>query len=200
MATVEEITSTGAPRSKGVTSSPVGTVISGMEPVLQGASDGNGTVQSIRLFQPADASGSVGLLGVLSYAVQMLFNGTSFDRQRNNHAEVPIASASRTATTAAAVTVYNERYLEVIINVTVPGTGSVTVNINGSDPASGAAYLLLASAAVTTAGTVVLRIGPGLPDVANASANRALPRTLQIQVVHNNANAITYSVGYNLSV
>ena len=109
-----------------------------------------------------------------------------------------LPSASRTTTqTSPDFSSQGCRNIAVVLDVTnVAAAPSVTVTINGKDPASGKYYLLLAGAAVTTAVTNVYKVGPQLPAAANVSANDVLAPTFQIVVTANNANAGTYSVGY----
>jgi hypothetical protein len=126
----------------------------------------------------------------------MLFDGATFARQRGNVESTLLASAARTATVSTAdQTNHNGQGLIVVLDVTVPGTGSVTLSIEGKDPTSGKYYTILAGVAVTTAVTVVYRVWPGLTAVANATANDRLPKTYRVTVTHNNANSISYSVG-----
>lgn len=87
-----------------------------------------------------------------------------------------------------------------VLDATVPGTGSVTLTIQGKDQVSGEYYTLLAGAAVTTDSTNVYKVYPGLVVAANAAANDILTATFRILVTHNNANAMTYSVGASLVV
>lgn len=89
------------------------------------------------------------------------------------------------------------RGLFVIIDVTVnAGTaGSVQVNINFKDPASGKYILLLASATLSAVATIVLRISPELTASANLIAKDLIPETLQIVATGGNGGPITYSVG-----
>lgn len=87
------------------------------------------------------------------------------------------------------------RGLRVVLDVTVPGTGSITLTIQGKDPASGKYYTLLQGAAVTTLTTNVYEIYPGITAVANQAANLSLPRVWRVLVTANNANPMTYSVG-----
>ena len=129
----------------------------------------------------------------------VLWNGTGFDRARANIAVALMPSSTQTVTVTSADQLnVNGPALTVILDITVVGTGSVTVNINGRDPASGKYYPLLVSAPVTTNGTNVYRVAAGLTAVANLVANYHIPRFFQIQIVANNANPVTYSVGYNL--
>jgi hypothetical protein len=132
---------------------------------------------------------------------QLLFNGSTYDRVRNNETVSLLTAAARTTTQTSAdlVNFNGASFLDVILDTTVASTGSVTLAINGKDPASGKYYPLLAGLAVTTVTTNVYRIGVGLTPVANAAANLPLPRIFQIVVTANNANSQTYSVGYNLT-
>lgn len=117
-----------------------------------------------------------------------------------NDAVTLLASASRT-TTQTSANLYNPyaKGIQVVLDMTVVTAGpSVTLTINGKDQASGKYYNLLTGAAVTTVTTNVYRIYPGLTAVANATVSDNVPLVFQIVVTANNANAGTYSVGYNL--
>jgi len=87
------------------------------------------------------------------------------------------------------------RGVKVFVNTTAIGTGSITVTVQGKDPASGAYFTLLASAAIVTNLLTVLSVYPGLPATANVSANDVVPRTWRVSVVANNANPATYTIG-----
>lgn len=111
-------------------------------------------------------------------------------------------SAARTTTiTGADITNdVNASSLVVVLDATVNagGLGSVTVNIEGKDSASGKYYTLLQGAAVTTVSTNRYIVSPYIPASANAVAQTIIPSVFRISVTANNANAVTYSVGYNL--
>lgn len=112
-----------------------------------------------------------------------------------------LASLART-TTQTSTDLQNQGgfgSLNVVLDMTVVGTGSVTITINGKDPASGKYYLILAGAAVVTNSTNRYRVGQTLAASANAVAQDYLPAVLQIVVTANNANSATYSVGYSLT-
>lgn len=128
---------------------------------------------------------------------QGLYNGATIDQQRGNLDNIVVLpSAARTTTqTSADMTNYNHRGIIVVLDVTVPGTGSITLEIDAKDPVSGKYYAVLAGAAVTTTITNVYRVYPGLTAVANATASDVLPRTWRVKVTANNANSVTYSVG-----
>jgi hypothetical protein len=66
------------------------------------------------------------------------------------------------------------------------------------DTASGKYYQILAGTAVTTNSTNRCRVGVNLAAVANSVAQDYLRRTFRIVVTADNANSMTYSVGYCL--
>lgn len=128
------------------------------------------------------------------------FNGTSFEAMHSNRNITLLTSASRTVTTASADQEnINQSGVHVVVDVTdVSGGGDITVRIEGKDNVSGQYYLLLDSTSINTTGTVVLRVFPGATAVANQVANDIIPRTWRVNVVANNSNPITYSVGASL--
>ena len=92
------------------------------------------------------------------------------------------------------------RGVKVLANVSAIGTGSITVTVQGKEPASGQYYTILASAAIVANGQTLLSIYPGLPAVANVSANDVLPRTWRVLVTANNANPVNFVVGASVIV
>jgi hypothetical protein len=131
---------------------------------------------------------------------EFAFNGSTFDRTRNNEDVTLLASASRTTTqTSADLVNYNGKSaIIVVVDVTSAGTGSITFSLDGKDGASAKYYNILTGSAITTNSTNRYRIGPDLADAANSVAKDYLPRTFRIVITANNANAMTYSVGYCL--
>lgn len=112
-----------------------------------------------------------------------------------NDSFLALPAAARTATvTSEEQTNLRQRGALVTINVTAAGTGSITAAIQRWDPAAGWVDML-ASAALTTDGAVTLTVYPGLTPANNSVASAVLPRLWRVRVAHNNANAITYSVG-----
>jgi hypothetical protein len=111
-----------------------------------------------------------------------------------------LASASRTTTqTVSDIDTHGAQYLNVVLDMTTVGTGSVTLSINGKDPASGKYFTILAGSAVTTNSTNRYKVGPSVAASANAIAQDYLPATIQLVVTANNSNAATYSLGYSLT-
>lgn len=141
-------------------------------------------------------STTVTAMGSIGYG--LLFNGTTWDRQRGTSALVVLASGARTTTqTSAALTNYNHRGIRVVVNTTVIGTGSITLSITGTD-ANGITYTLLSGAAIITNTTNVYTLSPNIATVANVSLADHLPRTYGVVVTANNANSATYSVASEL--
>lgn len=115
-----------------------------------------------------------------------------------------VASQDLTLITATGVTTtqtssdqinYTGRGLIVVLDMTTVGTGSVTLEIDGKDAASGKYYALLTGAAVTTNSTNVYTVYPGATAVNNTTTCFPLPHTWRVKVTANNANATTYTVG-----
>jgi hypothetical protein len=82
-----------------------------------------------------------------------------------------------------------------VLNVTaVPGVDTVTLIIEGKDPASGTYYPVLTAAARVASGQDVLQVQPGGAVTANVSANASLPDTYRARVIHSAGTAFTYSL------
>jgi hypothetical protein len=130
-------------------------------------------------------------------AGELLFNGTTWDRKRNNLAGVLLASEARTTTqTTADQTNYNGRGIHVILDVTaITDTPSIVLKIEGKS-ASGIYYTLLEGAAVTGVSKNIYKVMPWAANVANVSAADLLPRTWRIVITHSDADSITYSLDY----
>lgn len=129
-----------------------------------------------------------------------LFNGATWDRNRNNIAGTLLASAARTATTSSAdQTNYNGQAVAVTVNVTVvPGVETLTVTIEAKDPVSGAYTTILSSDALVATGTVRMRVGTNITAVSNLAAADVLGRTWRVTVTPSASGSFTYSVGYDV--
>ena len=136
-------------------------------------------------------------LGLVTLGTEYLYNGSTFDRKRANTEETILASAARTATTNSAdFTNYNARGAHFIVDVSaIAATPSITVTIQGKDPISSNYYDILVSSALTATGTTILKVYPGIGQVANGAASDILPRTFRVSVAHADTDSITYSVG-----
>jgi|SRR3569833_485349 len=128
-----------------------------------------------------------------------MYSLTEIENTRVNQDVTLLASAARTTTqTGSDITNLSANTLVVCLDVTTAGTGSVTILIEGKDAASGKYRTLLQGAAVTTVTTNYYKVGPTIAASANAIAQEYLPTTFRITVTANNANSVTYSVGYSL--
>jgi hypothetical protein len=125
----------------------------------------------------------------------LLFNETTYDRERGNTELSLLASAARTtATQSADQTNFNARGLHVIIDCTA-WAGNFTPSIQGKDPVSGNYYDILVGNAITAIGTTVLKIYPGIGAIPYGSASDILPRTWRVSIAVAGASSNTYSVG-----
>jgi len=84
-----------------------------------------------------------------------------------------------------------------VIDVTdTTATPSVVFTIQGVEPISGNTWAILASSAITSAGTTVLRVHPSLTASANAVAKDILPQAININCNHADTDSITYSIRF----
>jgi len=145
---------------------------------------------------PADGFTISGGRALIAAAVACAFNGSNYERVRNNLAVSLLASAARTATVSSSdQTNYNHRGVKVFINVTAAvDTPSVVFTIEEKDSVGAGYNSILASAAITGTGLTVLTVYPGAVAVANRVANEPLPRTWRVTATHADTDSITYSV------
>lgn len=130
----------------------------------------------------------------------LLWNGTTFDRQRGvvDLGALITAVAATTTQNSPDQTNYNGRGVKVRLNTTAIGTGSITLHVQGKDSVSGSYYDLLVGAAVVTNALNIYEVYPGVTVTANVSASTAVPRIWRVQTVANNANAASYTVAVDL--
>lgn len=112
----------------------------------------------------------------------MLFNGTTWDRARNNHYVNIDTSAAHTSTfNGATATNFNGRGVMVYINVTAAsGTPSMLAKLQYSFDGTNffdADTTNLQSTAITGIGAYVMMVYPGIATAANKALNGILPRT-----------------------
>lgn len=132
----------------------------------------------------ADASGNptVPLVG----ADLALFNGTNWDRQRNNISPQTVDSSSaRTASgNGATYTNYNGAGVIFFVNVTAVSGTTPTMTVRLQESWDGTNWrdidtTNLQTASITAAVLAKLELGRGLANVANASRNGNAPRLLR---------------------
>lgn len=124
---------------------------------------------------------------LFTQAYNILFNGTSFDRQRGNvdsAALVTLAAQAPGTVNSADQTNYNGRGAKFAMNITaLTGGASVQLQLFGKDPVSGVYYLIAQSAAITATGITIITVYPGIATVANVSLNDIIPRTFRVAAV-----------------
>lgn len=110
--------------------------------------------------------------------------------------EVVIPQAARTADADFTFTCGTTGGLFVIDVTAATSTPSVVFTIQGVEPLSGNVWTILASAAITSTGTTVLRVHPSLTASANTIAKDMLPQAININCSHADTDSITYSVRF----
>lgn len=143
--------------------------------------------------------GRVILPMVMMALVWLAVLGSAFAQDVNFNAnQTPLALAARTATNSTVDQVnMGWRGAVVLVNVTVaPGGDTITVSIQGKDPASANYYTILTGAAETTTGLKVYKVYPGVTAAANAAASDIIPQTWRVTITHSAGTSFTYSVSY----
>lgn len=135
---------------------------------------------------------------VWTKAQMAAYNGSTYDRFRNNYENTQFSSAARTASAQSADEVnYNWRGVVVCLDVTVIGAGSITLTIAGKSVRAAKYRNILTSAAVTTVSTNYYTVYPGVTAAANIAASAPLERIWRIEMTHSTADPITYTVSAN---
>lgn len=119
-------------------------------------------------------------------ATNLLFNGTTWDRQRNNQIATVDSSSARTASgVGTTATNFNARGALIFINVTgVTGT-SPTMTVRLQVAIDGTNFVdydttNLQTVSITGVSTHILRVYPGIATTANSALNGVLPRTWRL--------------------
>jgi len=134
-------------------------------------------------------------------ATQYLFNGTTWDRERNNEEITLLASAARTASLFSPDQEnYNARGVMISVDVTaIVDTPAITLYVRAIDPTIGGDSNIVIFGAITTVSRNRFLVYPGAVETIAESTLQvqgiALPRKWRIYMSHNDADSITYSVG-----
>lgn len=151
--------------------------------------------------EASTADEDAALLRVMTRARLYQNTDDAWQRQKGQGTATVAASAARTVTTTFGPFLNtNWRAWHVIIDVTVIGADTLTIDIEAQDPVTLAFYPLLTALAISTTGTTVLKIGQGFTPVANLTANNMIPYTTQVVATHSGADPITYSIASNYGV
>ena len=134
----------------------------------------------------------------------MLFNGTTWDRARNNFAMIADSSAARTSTVAGAtVTNFNAKGAVITINVTaVSGTSPTLIAKLQYSPDGGTTWIDYTNKPVTATisaiGQTTLIVCPGVTEVANSAVSLPLPRIVRMHYTIGGTNpSLTFATYFN---
>ena len=113
-------------------------------------------------------------------AGQILYNGSTWDRGRNNHNVTVDASSAKTVTAAGTPgTNHNFAGMTLAVNVTLVSGTTPTMSLKVQISHDGSTWADLAGAvlpSITGTGLYMLAIYPGVTPVANAAVSYPLPR------------------------
>jgi hypothetical protein len=129
------------------------------------------------------------------------FNGTTFDRWRNNTSVTVEASSAKVASgNGTTQTNYNASGIQFFVNVTaVSGTApTLAVRLQVADPVSGAFADVpgAVTASIIATGLTVLTVYPGIAAVANQAVNQPVPRVYRLAwTIGGTTPSFTFSVG-----
>jgi len=137
-------------------------------------------------------------LGLITQGAARLFNGTSFDRARNNAEITALASAARSSTTTSAdLTNHNARGLFLLFDVTAAPGGGETVTFNVQYKlGDGYATAFTDGTPRAVTGKFFYGMYPSaLATTAYHGQNNAvIPRTWRVNIGHSAGGEWTYSV------
>jgi len=145
------------------------------------------------------ASTDTGTFSLMALVKRLLAHLSDIKANERNSADTVMASAAHTTTNnSGSQTNLSAQGAHIIWDISATG-GAVllTPSVQALDVASGKWYDVLVGSLQVTTGTIVLKIHPGLPGVANKTAADGLPVTWRFVVTHGNATSATYSVGVN---
>jgi hypothetical protein len=168
--------------------------------------DQGGTFSRIRTDDDSDISSAAdGLPALRVMGRNRLFiasAGPAWEVEHGNDGVDVAPSASRTVTTSFGTFVnVNHRALHLIVDVTVIGADSLTIDIEGRvlfPPFN--FYPILTSAPITSTGVTVLKVGIGFSPILNLTANDLIPYVWRVTATPSGADPITYAMAANLSV
>jgi hypothetical protein len=129
-----------------------------------------------------------------------LFNGSTWDRVRNNAEFTILQSAVRSGTLYSDDLVnYNAKGILLFFDITaVPGTDTVQLVVQVKDFASGGYNDFLVGTAWSTTGRRTYLLYPGAVNTSgdvDVVEGSPLPRTWRVAIIHSAATDFTYSVG-----
>jgi hypothetical protein len=136
-----------------------------------------------------------------------VWSGTAWDFDTGNLGAILLPRVARTATTTVGFTNTASKTLLLLLNVTAvpaaPGAGGLQMVLTGQDPAGLAYFIRTAAVPTHTAvGVYAYEFGAGVSGVASDGVvfrlPCLLPRLMNVQVRHLDAQSYTYNVSYFL--
>lgn len=142
-----------------------------------------------------DPIASMMLAAVLVLSITL---GFVVSAHAQNKGGTVFASEARTDTTRNSQDFINQKGRSAIItiDITARTSGTNTYTVQGKDGTSGKYFTVLASTALNSTGTTVLRVGPSLTAAGNTIANDNMPMVWRVSVAGAATPIMTYSVGY----
>lgn len=127
-----------------------------------------------------ESAGSYSNLKSTSGVLQVLDNNTPANLAAASVATLTAQGGGTVTSSDQANNYY--RCAHVIVDITViTGTSpTLTVTIQGKDAVSGKYYTILASAALSTVSTTILKVCPGITAAANVAVSDLLPRDWRV--------------------
>lgn len=164
-----------------------------------GSADAGQVVRQVGMASAEAAADAVANIAAIIFQTGgLVFNGTTWDRKRNNIQVSEKTSGSRTTTlTGNDTTNYNHRGMHLTVDVTTASSGAMLVAIQGKDAVSGKYYNVAATATLSATGTTILKVAPGISSGA-LSVNDVLPQTFRIVSTFSSVASVEYSLGYCL--
>lgn len=137
------------------------------------------------------------LLLWLAYSFYML---PAYAQTGTSLASTLLPSAARAATQTVSADIANTQWRggHFVVNVTSISGVTLTPTVQGKDNVSGNYYDILVGNPITTTGTTILKVYPGIVPVAGGAAADILPRTFRIKMSATGVTSTTYSVGATL--
>jgi hypothetical protein len=136
-----------------------------------------------------------------------VYSGTAWDFDTGNLGAILLPRVARTATTTVGFTNTASKTLLLLLNITAvpaaPGAGGLQMVLTGQDPAGLAYFIRTAAVPTHTAvGVYAYEFGAGVSGAASDGVvfrlPCLLPRLMNVQVRHLDAQSYTYNVSYFL--
>ena len=134
------------------------------------------------------------------FSLLLLLLSWTAQAQVINTTLTPIPSAAITATaTSADLSNPTHHGAKFIINVSAYTSGNITPRIQAPVPSSPSTYYdILVGTAISSTGTTVLKIGPGIAASSNAAAQDSLPPVYRVVLGGASSPVMTVSVDVTL--